>query len=407
MHAADLHLDSPLRGLDPDAPAARIRGATREALVNLVDLALQRQVAFVLLSGDLYDGDIKDVRTGHFLLEQLGRLERAGVGVFAIRGNHDAEQVITRHLPFPGTMFRADKAHTHVLDGLEVAIHGQSFPTRAVHDNLVRNYPDPVDGHFNIGLLHTACGSGEHANYAPCGPEDLVARGYDYWALGHVHGRQEVARDPWIVFPGNIQGRHVNEEGAKGVTIVHVESGRVRDVEHAAVDVLRWVKLQVDVTGLADMEAVHEAAAAAIRDALAAVEDRMLAVRLTLHGATPLHAALVRGGSEMRGDMRAAAAIVADGERLWVEDVRVGTRSPETRRGDEGVAAALLAAIEEDVGDSPALLALVKDLVGGATAKPGDDLLAGHPALAILEGGLPAELVERARALVLAELMGR
>ena len=194
LHAADLHLDSPLRGLDPAAPAERIRGATRQALVNLVDFALERRVAFVLLAGDLYDGDWKDWHTGQFLVQHLSRLTRAGIEVVAISGNHDAEQVLTRKLPVPG-MMRADQAHTVRLANAPVAVHGQGFATPAVTHNLAAAYPDPVDGHFNIGLLHTACGSGEHENYAPCTVADLVQRGYDYWALGHVHTRRRPVAD--------------------------------------------------------------------------------------------------------------------------------------------------------------------------------------------------------------------
>ena len=162
LHAADLHLDSPLRGLDEDAPAARIRDATRRALANLVDLALSERVDFVLLAGDLYDGDWKDWRTGQFLVQELAKLARQQIPVIAISGNHDAERVLTRSLPFPGTFFPADRPDTIRLDALQVAIHGQSFATRAVRDNLALGYPAAITGWFNIGLLHTACGSTAH-----------------------------------------------------------------------------------------------------------------------------------------------------------------------------------------------------------------------------------------------------
>ena len=239
-----LHLDSPLRGLDAAAPAGRIRDASRQALANLVTLAEERQVAFVLLAGDLYDGDWKDWRTGQFLAQQLARLTRAGIEVIAISGNHDAEQVLTKKLSIPG-MMRAARPETRRLRSVPVAVHGQSFATPAVTDNLALAYPEPVDGLFNIGLLHTACGSTAHDNYAPCSVADLTRRGYDYWALGHVHTRSVLSEDPWVVFPGNIQGRHVKEEGSKGATLVTVDGRRVL-LEHQALDVLRWLRLDVD-----------------------------------------------------------------------------------------------------------------------------------------------------------------
>ena len=117
-------------------------------------------------------------------------------------------------------MLSADRPETVSFPELALSVHGQSFRTRDVLDNLVPAYPPPVAGHLNVGLLHTALtGRPGHASYAPCTVEQLAAHGYDYWALGHVHERCEVSRDPWIVFPGNIQGRHSRETGAKGATL--------------------------------------------------------------------------------------------------------------------------------------------------------------------------------------------
>ncbi len=406
IHAADLHLDSPLCGLDPDAPAARIRTATRDALVNLVDLALDRNVGFLLLSGDLYDGDWRDWRTGHFLIEQLGKLKRAGIGVFAISGNHDAEQVLTKQLPFPGTMFPSHKADTALVPGLPVAVHGQSFARRAVLDNLALAYPDPLDEHFNIGLLHTACGSVEHDNYAPCSPADLAGKRYDYWALGHVHKRQEVSRDPWIIFPGNLQGRHINEQGAKGAMLVSVEHGRVQHVAHEVLDVLRWLQLDVDVAGLSDPAAVQAAAVTALGEALPHADNRLLVVRIRLCGATPAHAALCRDPGATREGIRAAALEVADRTALWIGNVLVQTTPPHdlaAHGADQGAVAALVGAILQPCEPDAGLQAVVSDLL----KRIGGGLPADHPAFAIQDGRIPNELAERARALLLSELTDR
>ncbi len=258
LHAADLHLDSPLRGLEADAPAERIRGATRQALVNLVDLALAERVAFVLLAGDLYDGDWQDYPTGHFLVGQLARLTHAGIAVYAISGNHDAQSVLTRQLPWPerAMMFDTDGAHSVEVPGLDVVIHGQGFAHQAVTDNLALAYPPPVPGKLNIGLLHTAAEDTNHGRYAPCTAEQLAAHGYDYWALGHVHLRGELGGHPnWIVFPGNLQGRHINEEGEKGATLVRVRAGRLYP-EHRTLDVVRWSRIFVDLAGAEGPEAL-------------------------------------------------------------------------------------------------------------------------------------------------------
>ena len=152
VHAADLHLDSPLRGLEryEGAPVERMRGATRRAFENLIDLCLAEDVAFLLLAGDIFDGDWKDYGTGLFFIAQLARLGQAGIPTYLVRGNHDAASQITKYLPLPAHVHElgSRQAETKVLEmpGGAVAIHGQSFATRAVTDDLAVDYPLPVRG---------------------------------------------------------------------------------------------------------------------------------------------------------------------------------------------------------------------------------------------------------------------
>ena len=404
LHAADLHLDSPLRGLGPDAPADRIRDATRQALVNLVRLALAEQVAFVVLAGDLYDGDWKDWRTGHFLVSQLAELKRAGIPVIAISGNHDADAVLTQKLTFPGTMLPSKRPGTaKPIPG--VAVHGQSFAARAVTERLALGYPDALDDHFNIGLLHTACGSTEHDNYAPCTEAELRAKNYDYWALGHVHQRVELSRDPWIVFPGNTQGRTIREEGSKGAALVRVMGGRVASVTHHALDVLRWHRLVVDVTGAADVEAVMGRAALQLDAAVMQAEGRLLAARVVLEGETASHAALVRNPQGTLNAMRVAAEDVAGKDMLWIESVQIRSAPASGQPGltaQPGVIGTLVAALDEPQAIDPALTAFIAQVSGRIDLSL---LEAGHAAGILAEGRLPEAIAMRARALLRAELL--
>lgn len=151
IHAADVHLDSPLRGLEKydGAPVDEIRSATRRALEQLVLLAIDEQVAFVLIAGDIYDGDWPDYNTGLFFNSQMTRLKEAGIRVFLILGNHDAANTMTRSLTLPDNVvkFPHDAAATEVLEDVGVAIHGQSFATRKVTEDLSQSYPDKVTGH--------------------------------------------------------------------------------------------------------------------------------------------------------------------------------------------------------------------------------------------------------------------
>ena len=173
LHAADIHLDSPQRGLEryEGAPVAECRGATRRALENLVDLAIAHKVAFVMIVGDLYDGDWPDYNTGLFFGKQMARLRDGGIRVFMIRGNHDAANKMTKDLRLVDNVrvLSTDEAETVLLDDIGVAIHGQSFATRAVTENLAKSYPPRRGGYFNIGLLHTCVDGREgHDPYAPC-----------------------------------------------------------------------------------------------------------------------------------------------------------------------------------------------------------------------------------------------
>ncbi len=413
LHCADLHLDSPLRGLeaDPDAPAARIRGATREALVNLVDLALGENVRLVLIAGDLYDGDWPDWRTGQFLIRQMERLTSAGIRVVAIRGNHDAENVITRRLRWPegAILLAADKAQTVDYPDLGVAVHGRSFPTREVVENLARTYPARRTDCLNIGLLHTSAdGRDGHSPYAPCTAAQLIDYGYDYWALGHVHAREILCDAPWIVFPGNLQGRDIGEPGDKGATLITVRNGAIAAVEHRSLDVVRWTRLAVDVTGAADEDTVFGRARAAFTAALQRADGRLLAARVTLHGACAAHADLTRSLVDTREKLKSEALACGGAERLWLEHVDVATRPAldvtalRARTDQVGTLVRRIETTEATDIAAPlaAWLAGLLDRSGGLRAALG----AAHPAVQTADGALPADLLERAKSLLLARL---
>ena len=308
IHAADLHIDSPLKGLDgyAGAPLERLRGATRQAFLGLVAAAIERRVDLVVLAGDIFDGNWQDFRTGLFFREQLVRLTRAGVRVFIAKGNHDAESQITRQLPaVEGVhLFSSRGCETIRLDDLGVALHGRSFPQRAVNEDFVSGYNPPVPGLFNIGVLHTSLtGSPDHDPYAPTSVAALSACGYDYFALGHIHARQVVQEaDPRIVFPGNLQGRHAKEVGAKGCELVTVTGGRIESTEALAFDVVRWHQIRLDVAALATIDALAASCSREFAQLVADDRERLHAVRVTLHGETSLH----RLEAEQPGTLRAA-----------------------------------------------------------------------------------------------------
>jgi DNA repair exonuclease SbcCD nuclease subunit len=331
LHAADIHLDSPLKGLEAyqDAPFEQIRQAARRAFDNLVQLALEEKAAFVLLAGDLYDCDWKDYNTGIYFVSRMGQLRDAGIRVFIVSGNHDAASQITRSLRLPDnvTLFPHRHVGTHILDEYGVALYGQSFSARSVTDDLVRNYPQGDPALFNIGLLHTSLnGRPGHEAYAPCSLDALCSKGYDYWALGHVHQREEVIRDPWVVFPGNIQGRHIRETGSKGCTLVSVEEGRVVSVEHRELDVLRWALCRVDAAGCDSVDRLLDLVREILENERASADGRPLVVRLVIEGITPLHGRLYENSPQLNEEFRAIAVSLGD---VWIEKAVFNTRKPE------------------------------------------------------------------------------
>jgi exonuclease SbcD len=331
LHAADIHLDSPLRGLEQydGAPVEQIRGATRRALANLVELAIAERVAFVLFAGDLYDGDWKDYNTGLFFAMQMTKLREAGIQAFIIAGNHDAASQVTRYLRLPEnvTMFSVQQPETVRLAACDVAIHGQGFGKRAVTDDLSAAYPDPDPRLFNIGLLHTSVDGREgHEPYAPCSLGGLLSKGYHYWALGHVHTREILYRDPWVVFPGNIQGRHVREVGPKGCTLVTVRHDQVVSADHRDLDVLRWLICNVDVSGARTGDDVVEHVRQALVRELADGSDRPLATRIRLMGACQAHGEFSANLDRWTNEIRTVATDVSNGT-LWIEQVKLQTRT--------------------------------------------------------------------------------
>jgi DNA repair exonuclease SbcCD nuclease subunit len=367
IHAADIHLDSPLVKLEAyeGAPAGAIRGATRRAFENLVRLAIAEKVAFVLIAGDLYDGDWKDYNTGLFLVSQLARLREAGIAVFIVAGNHDAASAITRSLRLPDNvrMLPSDRPATLHPAGLEVAIHGQSFGTPAVSADLSRAYPPAVAGCFNIGLLHTCAGGREgHAPYAPCSLEGLRQKGYDYWALGHVHRREVLSHNPPILFCGNLQGRHARETGPKGCILVGVDAAGRVELDFKPLQVVRWEAAAIDAAGCDSGYDVVERFRATLAAHLAQNPEALSVLRVAVEGRTAAHDALMADPQRWISEIRAAAVDLA-GESAWVEKVALRTRPPEAAsRKPEGALGELLALVDALSADPAALGGLAAEL---------------------------------------------
>lgn len=316
LHAADLHLDTPFASVGgfPAGVGEALREASLEAWTLLVDEASRRQVDFVLLAGDLYDGAERGIRAQRAFLDGVTRLAEQGIRTLLVHGNHDpVAEGWTAIAEFPElvTTFPAHRVASVSFEagGEQVTVHGTSYAVSATSDNLARRYPVADGTGFHIGLLHANVGgpSTGHADYSPCTLDDLRRCGYQYWALGHVHGRRVVhEHEPWVVYPGNLQGRSTKptERGAKGAVLVSVTDGIATEPEFIPLDRVRFTDLTLaidpyrDVASLLDQ--LEQLASPAAHD------GRSLIVRATIEGAGPLHQELASAArrAEVLDDLR-------------------------------------------------------------------------------------------------------
>jgi exonuclease SbcD len=305
VHAADLHLDTPFKGIGETAPhvAGALREASLKAFDNLIELCLEREAAFLVVAGDVYDGSERGIRAQLRFLDGLIRLSDAGVWTFVVHGNHDPIEAgwsAIKAWPERVRVFSSDEVGVSVVGetGAPLAVvQGISYWRRDVRENLARRFAPQPGGGLQVGVLHcNVSGAAEgHDDYSPCSIEDLRQSGLDYWALGHIHTRmvlsgQPYGEEPWVVYPGNLQARSARaaERGPKGAVVVDVTDGRVAGAEFVPCDLIRYAAVDIDVSELGSLDSVRDACAEAARDELEAAGGRsvLLSGRLVGRGAT-------------------------------------------------------------------------------------------------------------------------
>ncbi len=360
LHAADIHLDSPLAGLARRGavPAHVTQDSTRKAFANLIELAITEDVAFLLIAGDLYDSDWRDFSTGLFFNEQMRKLRRPCI---IVRGNHDAASVITSKLTLPDNVhvMSTRKVDRWASDEAGIVIHGRSFPDRHVTSDLSELYPGPESGRLSIAMLHTSAEDtgGVHDVYAPCRVAGLVGKNYDYWALGHIHDRRALSSDPFVIFPGNLQGRHVGETGAKGATLVEVSEGRIVEATHRPLDVLRWARIEVPLDGAETMGDVATRLRLEIEAQAGDTGGRPLIARGTLTGETGLHAPFTADPAAIEAECLDAAASAQT--EIYIERVQLRTCMP--RQAGQGASESLAAAFAGGLDDPELVRRVLED----------------------------------------------
>ncbi|MFF2157892.1 exonuclease SbcCD subunit D [Paenibacillus chitinolyticus] len=307
LHAADLHLDSPFKGMNsvPERIRDVIRESTFGALSRLVRLAVREKVDFAVFSGDIYDAGDRSLRAQLRFRSALAELDRAGIPALVIHGNHDPLDGRGADLEWPAGayVYPADKVETVRIvkedRGLIAEVHGISYASAAVTENLALRFRGRDASVFQVALLHTNVdGHPGYDNYAPCSKSDLMGRGIDYWALGHIHTREIVMDEkPAAVYPGNIQGRSIRECGPRGCYIVAVDENGSPALDFHALDGVRWQQESLSIAGIGTEQELQENLQDLLSRLREKAEGRPTVARIFLEGRGPLHLKLQAGST--------------------------------------------------------------------------------------------------------------
>lgn len=296
IHAADLHIESPYKGVSQmnDSLGKSLVEHGVKAYDQLIQTALDEQIDFLLIAGDSFDSESGSLSAQYRFVRGLERLNKAGIPVFIITGNHDPLSSWSTHFKLPNNvvLFEADEVQQHsvVENGEKLAeIYGVSYGKKEEFNPLAKQFLRNDSAPFSIGLLHgTIAGNEAHTPYCPFDLDTLRASNMDYWALGHIHKREVISEhNPMVVYPGNIQGRHFNETGEKGCSLVTVEHGKVTQHDFISLSdiVYEYINLEVnEMESLSDFfKVIHEVKTEKT------LQNKSYLLRIRLKGKSELH----------------------------------------------------------------------------------------------------------------------
>jgi DNA repair exonuclease SbcCD nuclease subunit len=290
IHAADLHLDTPFASIKNYSKQLQnsLRKSTYTAATKVFDTAIRENVDFVILAGDTYDNTDRSLTAQDFLKNQFTRLKENNIQVFLIYGNHDYYRNNFSMIDFPDNVFVFDDQVTTQSitshDGMNVGITGFSYYQQHINQAMIEQYPSRGDFDYQIGVLHAGIGS---SDYAPFTVNQLIAKGYDYWALGHIHKRQILNENPKIVYPGDTQGRNLNEIGPKGFYLVTVLNQQT-STDFIESSTYIWEKGQLDAVSTDTIGSLTEKISKTLNS------DELELKTLTINNAQKLNEEIIR-----------------------------------------------------------------------------------------------------------------
>ena len=334
VHAADLHLDSPFKGITADSPviAETLRSATFNAYNSLIDLCIEHQVSFLLISGDIYDGEDRSLRAQLRFRDGLVKLDENGIKAFIAHGNHDPHNTLSPKIQWPKNthIFAPNKVESIIVysDGGAIAmVSGISHGRKNETQNLATKFKRNNSGLFEVGLLHCNVGSHTgHDPYAPCELSDLLSAGLDYWALGHVHEKKRLNTDPYVVYPGNSQGRHFHECGERGCFLVKVQEQVVSNIEFIPLDGVRWLESSVSIDGLRTLDELDRTITQTVNSFVEEAAGRAVIARMDVIGRGPLYIEL-RKTANSEGLLERVRELYTDEDPfVWIQEITISCR---------------------------------------------------------------------------------
>lgn len=303
IHGADLHLDSPFQGLKdlPEQLFQKVRESTFGALQTIINQAISHSVDFVILAGDLFDGENRSLKAQSRLKKAMEQLNRHGISCYIIHGNHDHLKGNWVSLSWPSNVFffKAEvDYYEFTKNKVSVNIYGYSYPEKSVSENISIQYIKTGSADFHIGILHgTAEGQEGHDQYAPFSVKELIEKDFDYWALGHIHKRQILHSHPPIIYSGNTQGRHKKELAEKGVFLVEIDEAKSSELTFLPTAEILWEELEISIEGIDEIDELKSCCEAILEKAKKA--EHGLFVVLRFIGVGPLHNYLLEQADEL------------------------------------------------------------------------------------------------------------
>ena len=350
IHTADLHLDTPFKGLSymNKELAAKIKDATFRAFEKIIDNCISENVDFLLIAGDIFDRESQSLGSQIKFVEQLQRLSKKGISTYFICGNHDPLCSWMSNLDLPENVFRFGSAEvgklTYFKEGTPLAdIYGISFQDKALTENISLKYELSESGSpFSIALLHgNLAGNAAHGNYAPCTITDLEKSNFDYWALGHIHLTQIVKQTaPSIVYPGNPQGRDFGERGKKSCILVELNTSQTPKLSLISTQLIRFEQIEIDLTDVTNNSELTDRITIGIENIPDLNEEDSAIIRLTLKGRTPLHIILNENSESLLENLN--EGILNSQSFKFIDSIKVATQPEinldELKNGNDFIA---------------------------------------------------------------------